>query len=153
MLSKEGIQYGHARLAVQVEAIGDQEGCVYCAMCLYGCPRKLIYNSGQTIEMLRGGRDFICPDVIVDRIAEDEKETTLSVPPSVQSVAVYSSRRTRISCRGCPRDGKNYPGLCRGSRSPTNDQEQSILFAAFATSEAHDGSRTRVPAYPFSGIS
>ena len=93
MLSKEGIRYGHARLAVQVEAIGDQEGCVYCAMCLYGCPRKLIYNSGQTIEMLRGRSGFTYrPDVIVDRIAEDENETTLACR--------HPSNQLRFTLRG-----------------------------------------------------
>ena len=99
MLSKEGIRYGHARLAVQVEAVGDQGGCVYCAMCLYGCPRKLIYNSGQTIEMLRARSGFSYrPDEIVDRIAEDEKETTLACRhPSNQLRFVLRGERVYLA--------------------------------------------------------
>ena len=72
MLRNEGIRYGHARLAVQAEAVRDQGGCVYCAMCLYGCPRSLIYNSTQSIEMLRARSGFnYAPDVVVERIVED----------------------------------------------------------------------------------
>jgi choline dehydrogenase-like flavoprotein len=93
MLSKEGIRYGHARLAVQVEAIRDQGGCVYCAMCLYGCPRKLIYNSAQSIDMLQARQGFYYrTDVVVDRIVEEEAE--------VQLFCRHSSSQLQFSLRG-----------------------------------------------------
>jgi choline dehydrogenase-like flavoprotein len=93
MLSKLGIRYGHARLAVQVEAIREQGGCVYCAMCLYGCPRKLIYNSAQSIDMLRARPGFYYhADVAVDRIVEEGTK--------VQLFCRHPSSQLQFSLRG-----------------------------------------------------
>jgi choline dehydrogenase-like flavoprotein len=77
-LSRKGIRYGQARLAIQAETIGDRGGCVYCGMCLYGCPRKLIYNSAQSIEMLQARPGFYYTgDVAVDRVIEEGTEVRL----------------------------------------------------------------------------
>jgi len=45
-LSKRGITFGRARLAVKDE-VGA--GCRYCGLCLYGCPYRLIFNSGDLL--------------------------------------------------------------------------------------------------------
>lgn len=72
LLLREGIRYGRARLAVHVGNGHDKTGCVYCAMCLYGCPRKLIYNSVQTLEILQKHQAFhYRGDVSVDRVVEN----------------------------------------------------------------------------------
>ncbi|WP_447984323.1 GMC oxidoreductase [Nitrospira sp. Nam74] len=72
VLRKEGIRYGQARLAVQAGAFPEQGGCIYCGMCLYGCPRKLIYNSAQSVETLKAQTGFdYRTDVAVDRVVEN----------------------------------------------------------------------------------
>ena len=72
-LRRSGITVGRSRLAVY--ANGDNRWrkppCVYCGLCLYGCPYGLIYNSAYTIAALSEHPDFTYrPDVIVERIEE-----------------------------------------------------------------------------------
>lgn len=77
-LSREGIRYGQARLALQADPVGDQGGCVYCGMCLHGCPRKLIYNSAASLEaLLTRPRFRYSGDVVVDRVVGNGEEVRL----------------------------------------------------------------------------
>src|SRR5439155_15780231 len=58
-LADRGIFFGSARLAVS--------NCVYCTMCMYGCPYSFIYSSAFTVQELRENPRFSYrPDVIVD---------------------------------------------------------------------------------------
>lgn len=78
-LGREGVRYGQARLALQADPVGEQGGCVYCGMCLHGCPRKLIYNSTQSLEMLLTRPRFrYKADVVVDRVNEEGGAIRLS---------------------------------------------------------------------------
>ena len=66
-LQKAGLYFGRARVAVENSA---EKACVYCGLCLYGCPYSLIYSSAQTLERLRaGGRVEYRPGVIVEKLA------------------------------------------------------------------------------------
>lgn len=69
-LEEDGWRFGYSRLAVLAES-GDRTGCVYCGMCLYGCPYGFIYNAGSTLDNLRRFDNFFYrPDVVVARVAE-----------------------------------------------------------------------------------
>jgi choline dehydrogenase-like flavoprotein len=58
------MQFGASRLAVDA-------GCVYCALCIYGCPYGCIYNSGDTVDHLRSQRGFTYrPGIVVERVSE-----------------------------------------------------------------------------------
>jgi choline dehydrogenase-like flavoprotein len=48
-MRKAGIYFGRSRVAV------EPERCVYCGLCLYGCPYSLIYSSAQTLKQLLSG--------------------------------------------------------------------------------------------------
>jgi choline dehydrogenase-like flavoprotein len=62
-LRKAGIHFGRSRVAVKAE------GCVYCGLCLYGCPYSLIYSSAQTLERLvADGLVDYRPGVVVERL-------------------------------------------------------------------------------------
>ena len=50
-LGLSGVRSGRARLAVK-------HGCILCGMCLYGCPKGLIYNSSHTLLYLRSRPNF-----------------------------------------------------------------------------------------------
>jgi len=72
-LRERGITFGRSRLAVQAEEEQHHLGCIYCGMCMYGCPRDLIYRSAQTLDtLIRTGQVTYIPDVIVDQVREDD---------------------------------------------------------------------------------
>lgn len=47
-LRSSGIRFGKSRLAIE----NGEQGCQYCALCLSGCPYRLIYSSAQTLRDL-----------------------------------------------------------------------------------------------------
>jgi choline dehydrogenase-like flavoprotein len=64
-LNREGISFGSSRLAVETK------GCVYCGMCMFGCPYDLIYSSRHTLSRLGERRGFrYLGGVVVERFAE-----------------------------------------------------------------------------------
>ncbi|MGB8356666.1 MAG: hypothetical protein WCD79_22400 [Chthoniobacteraceae bacterium] len=70
-LATHGIFFGASRLAVQAAAGNGAPGCVYCGMCMYGCPWCCIYNSADTVARLQDNPAFrYQPGIIVDRVAE-----------------------------------------------------------------------------------
>jgi choline dehydrogenase-like flavoprotein len=69
VLEADGWRFGYSRLAVAVP--GAARGCVYCGMCLYGCPYGFIYNSNATLDQLRRSDCFsYTPGVVVTRVDE-----------------------------------------------------------------------------------
>src|SRR5947209_8371443 len=41
-LRDKGFTYGASRLALQTQPREEQKGCIYCGLCMYGCPRNAI---------------------------------------------------------------------------------------------------------------
>jgi choline dehydrogenase-like flavoprotein len=71
-LHERGITFGRSRLAVQASGGPNGLDCVYCGMCMYGCPRDLIYKSSHTLDdLVRAGHVTYVPDVVVDQLSED----------------------------------------------------------------------------------
>ena len=70
-LRSRGIRFGRSRLAVRVQPLNGAPGCVYCGLCMYGCPHDLIYTSSHTLDRLvASGRVRYVRDVIVDDVRE-----------------------------------------------------------------------------------
>ena len=70
-LEGDGWRFGYSRLAVVAGDGNTPAGCVYCGLCLYGCPYGHIYNSNATLDALRARDTFSYrPDVVVTRVAE-----------------------------------------------------------------------------------
>jgi choline dehydrogenase-like flavoprotein len=66
-----GIHFGRSRLAVRAKRGPDDAGCVYCGMCLNGCPYGYIYSSGRTVTAFRGTEGFTYqPDTVVTAVEE-----------------------------------------------------------------------------------
>lgn len=62
-MRKAGIHFGRSRVALEAE------GCVYCGLCLYGCPYSLIYSSAQTLKrLLADGLVDYRPGQVVERL-------------------------------------------------------------------------------------
>jgi len=67
-LQAAGIHFGQARVAVKA----GPEGCVYCGLCMYGCPYAFIYNPEQTLRELQQNPNFTHrSDAVVTRVRED----------------------------------------------------------------------------------
>lgn len=81
--SKEGLKacgfsFGYSRLAVRAHATHEGAGCVYCGLCLYGCPYGLIYNSAATLAQLQQRENFnYLKDVIVEKLVEASDNVTI----------------------------------------------------------------------------
>ena len=73
VLAAKGVKFGYSRLAVRAEASDRDSGCVYCGLCMYGCPYGLIYNAASTLKTLQQGENFYYQkDVIVEKLVESE---------------------------------------------------------------------------------
>ena len=74
-LLASGIHFGRARTAVRA----DEDGCVYCGLCMYGCPYGFIYNSEQTLRELQKNPNFTYQsDVIVTGLRETRKHAIIT---------------------------------------------------------------------------
>ena len=70
-LEKEGFVFGQSRLAVKTTSSPGARGCVYCGLCLYGCPYGFIYNSSRHLETLCAHSGFrYIKNIVVDKIKE-----------------------------------------------------------------------------------
>ena len=70
-LEAAGWSFGYARLAVEAGTNDAGQACVYCGLCLYGCPYGLIYNAASTLGRLRDHDHFTYrPEVVVTRVVE-----------------------------------------------------------------------------------
>lgn len=78
-LQNSGWQFGRARLAVRTADSPRGRGCVYCRMCLYGCPYGCIYNAAETVAEMRAGENFNYQrDVIVTKLREENGKVFIS---------------------------------------------------------------------------
>ena len=70
-LNENGIHFGSARLAIRAQQPPDQAGCIYCALCMHGCPYGHIYNSAYTVrELQKDSRFSYQPDTVVLNVCE-----------------------------------------------------------------------------------
>ena len=73
-LSRAGISFGHARVAMR------SRDCQKCGLCLHGCPYDLIYNSRQTIELLKQNPRFTyLPSQVVRAVSNQDDQVLVRV--------------------------------------------------------------------------
>ena len=78
-LRKAGVFHGRARVAIKAARGPKEPGCVYCGMCLYGCPYGYIYSSEHSLPQLKRAGDFrYQPDVIVRTVQESADRVKIS---------------------------------------------------------------------------
>jgi choline dehydrogenase-like flavoprotein len=70
-LRNKGFIYGAARLALHVQPGEEAKGCIYCGLCMYGCPHNAIYSAAQTLNHLVRKKQ-VCyeKNVVVDWVEE-----------------------------------------------------------------------------------
>ena len=78
-LARRGIQFGRSRLAVRGNLPSVDGGCVYCRLCMYGCPYGYIYTSADTVAQLQEVPGFTYqPGVIVTSVRESSHGVEIS---------------------------------------------------------------------------
>jgi choline dehydrogenase-like flavoprotein len=96
ILRAEGFVFGHSRLAVRSYPSSHDPGCVYCGLCLYGCPYELIYNSAHTLtELLLHDNFHYIKDIIVQKVT-DQPEGVIVSAVSRESGEKLSFHGSRI---------------------------------------------------------
>jgi choline dehydrogenase-like flavoprotein len=76
-LQRAGMVFGRSRLAVRGNRPAASDGCVYCRLCMYGCPYDLIYTSAHTVAQLQRQAQFTYQSGVVVTAARE-------VPGSVE---------------------------------------------------------------------
>jgi choline dehydrogenase-like flavoprotein len=77
-LSRAGIRFGRSRLAARGTLASAAGGCVYCRLCMYGCPYGYIYTSADTVEQLQGNANFSYQSgVVIDQVRESARGVEL----------------------------------------------------------------------------
>ena len=77
-LNLDNIYFGRSRLAVSSDE--PDKKCIYCGLCMYGCPYGLIYNSGERIDDLRAFENFHYQSgVVVKKLVENENEIQIEL--------------------------------------------------------------------------
>jgi choline dehydrogenase-like flavoprotein len=96
-LRKAGIHFGKSRVAVKAE------GCVYCGLCLYGCPYTLIYSSAQTLERLvADGLVDYRPGVVAERLEPAGTEVVVHTRDAGGNEARLEARRVFVGAGVLP---------------------------------------------------
>jgi choline dehydrogenase-like flavoprotein len=92
-LNSSGIFFGSSRLAAQISPTEEMSGCVYCGLCLHGCPHKLIYNSAFTVAELSKDKNFrYIRDVIVEKVNEESEGVII--------IAYHKTVRHKMTFKG-----------------------------------------------------
>jgi choline dehydrogenase-like flavoprotein len=75
VLKADGVRAGYARLAVQIlPSEENRRACVYCGLCLYGCPYRLIYSSRNGVKSLESRPNFRYHSGIVVESVKEQGE-------------------------------------------------------------------------------
>jgi len=74
ILFRDGIRVGRSRLAVQGNLQPVDGGCVYCRLCMYGCPYGYIYTSADSVARLLNTPNFSYEHgMIIDEVRESSQ--------------------------------------------------------------------------------
>ncbi len=114
-LSQAGIHFGQARLTVHAAQPEQKPGCVYCGLCMYGCPYGYIYNCATTLAQLQVNRQFRYePNLIVTKVSEapthvriegyrrlDRRPFAMETPRVYLAAGVIPTTRILLSSMDC----------------------------------------------------
>ena len=103
-LNSAGIFFGSSRLAVQFTQTKEKHGCVYCGLCMHGCPYKLIYNSAFTVDELKKHNNFeYKTDIIVDKVVEAKGKIKIITHSRIDNKKlIFEGSRVFLACGALP---------------------------------------------------
>lgn len=99
-LNAQGVYFGHSRLAVRTLPRNTDGGCVYCGLCMYGCPYRLIYNSADTLDALQKLPNFrYVRHVLVKKVVEVNGEVRIKAESTRSGEQIeFNASRVYLAC-------------------------------------------------------
>ena len=90
ILNRLGFIFGRSRLAVNQLS----RSCIYCGGCLYGCPKSIIYNSADSLEVLLKNTNISYKsNLLVKKIIEEKDVVKIVCKDSNDNyLNIYSKR-------------------------------------------------------------
>jgi len=139
-LYEQGFRFGSSRLAVRFAAEESKPGCVYCGLCLYGCPNQLIYSAAGTIDELRKYETFTyVPDVVVDKVVEQKEGVTIVARSrSKKEPCEFSGSHVFIGCGAIPTTKILLASMNAVGKKVTLRDSQQFLVPCFAYKGVRD---------------
>jgi choline dehydrogenase-like flavoprotein len=97
-LRRAGIHFGRSRVAV------EPERCVYCGLCLYGCPYSLIYSAAQTLRgpLASSGLVDYRPGHVVERLEAKDDGVIVHVRDEGGNAVKIQARRVFVGAGVLP---------------------------------------------------
>jgi choline dehydrogenase-like flavoprotein len=97
-LNAQGLRFGRARVAANAAA------CIYCGLCLHGCPDKLVWSANDTLAALVHNPRFrLRGDVIIDTLAENaDAAHARGVNRLTDAPIAFSSRQIFLAAGAIP---------------------------------------------------
>jgi choline dehydrogenase-like flavoprotein len=145
-LSGAGFSFGGSRLAVRSQPKGGAPGCVYCGLCLYGCPYNLIYSSAHTLEKLNAHAKFsYVKGIVATRVEEASGRVRIHATKGGKDI-MFEGERVFLACGTLPtttillrslgltdtpvtiRDSRYFvlPALMKGIGEPTSERLHTL---------------------------
>ena len=99
-LEQAGFAFGRSRLAVRTRPAGADAGCVYCGLCLHGCPYRLIYSTAATLDtfIAEEPRFHYVPGVVVQRVREAGTTVTIEGTDGTGMPRSFVGTRVFLAC-------------------------------------------------------
>ncbi len=99
-VTRHGFEFGQSRLAVRAYPKDGDAGCVYCGLCLYGCPYRLIYSSAYALPELEQFPNFkYVPGHYVERVRESSGGVTIRARRVGDGeIREFSAERVFLGC-------------------------------------------------------
>ena len=99
-LEQAGFAFGRSRLAVRTRPAGADAGCVYCGLCLHGCPYRLIYSTAATLDtfIAEEPRFHYVPGVVVHRVREAGTTVTIEGTDGTGMPRSFVGTRVFLAC-------------------------------------------------------
>jgi choline dehydrogenase-like flavoprotein len=134
-LRKAGISYGRARVAIKASRRQDEPGCVYCGMCMYGCPYGYIYNSADTMDELKHtGRFSYQSDAVVHSVCENPEGVVVRGSQRETGAPFdFTARRVFLAAGAIPTTGILLRSLSAYERSVRMKDSQYFLLPVALT--------------------
>ncbi|OKH24870.1 hypothetical protein NIES593_06545 [Hydrococcus rivularis NIES-593] len=99
-LEAQGFKFGYSRLAIRTQPNANDFGCVYCGLCMYGCPYGLIYNTSSTLEQLKQAKNFnYIKDVVVEKIVESNGSARIVARSRITDESLnFEAEKVYLAC-------------------------------------------------------